>query len=65
MSLLWGVLLLSCSWDLTRAFYNLFLYNTQDGRLKTSTRRKAGAGTHDDISAEAFSPSWDRRATVC
>lgn len=36
--------LLSCSWDLTRAFYNLFLYNTRAGRLKSSTRREAGLG---------------------
>lgn len=36
--------MLSCSWDLTRAFYNLFLYNTRAGRLKSSTRREAGLG---------------------
>lgn len=36
------VLFLSCSLDLTRAFYNLFLYNTQKERLNSNTRLKAG-----------------------
>lgn len=44
MSLPSGVLFLSCSWDLTRAFHNLFLYNTQNERLKANTRLKAGFG---------------------
>lgn len=51
MSLPWGVLFLSCSWDLTRAFYNLFLYDTQNERLKTKPRLEAGVG-----SSKAFSP---------
>lgn len=54
MSLPWGVLFLSCSWDLTRAFYNLFLYNTQNERLKAKTRLKAGVGSSHDFSPEAF-----------
>lgn len=44
MSLLLGVQFLSCPWDLTRAFYNLFLYNTRKERLKTNTRLKMGLG---------------------
>lgn len=36
------VLFLSCFLDLTRAFYDLFLYNTQKERLKSNTRLKAG-----------------------
>lgn len=54
MSLPWGVLFLSCSWDLTRAFYNLFLYNTQNERLKTNARLKAGAGTSHSFSPDVF-----------
>ena len=54
VSLPWGVLFLSCSQDLTRAFHNLFLYNTRNERLKTSTRRKAGVGTSNDLSPDAF-----------
>lgn len=42
MSLPSGVLFLSCPLDLTRAFYNLFLYNTQKERLKSNTRLEAG-----------------------
>lgn len=54
MSLPWGVLFLSCPWELTRAFYNLFLYNTQKERLKTKTRLKAGVGSSKDFSPDAF-----------
>lgn len=54
MSLPRGVLFLSCPWDLTRAFYNLFLYNTQKERLKTKTRLKGGVGSSKDSSPDAF-----------
>lgn len=55
MSLPWGVLFLSCSWHLTRAFHNLFLYNTQNERLKTGTRLKVGVGTSNYLSPDASS----------
>lgn len=54
MSLPWGVLFLSCPWDLTRAFYNLFLYNTQNERLKTKTRLRAGVGSSNDFSPDGI-----------
>lgn len=54
MSLPWGVLLLSCSWDLTRAFYDLFLYDTRNERLKTKTRLEAGVGSSHGFSLGAF-----------
>lgn len=63
VSLPWGVRFLSCSWDLTRAFYNLFLYNTQNERLKTSTRLNAGVGTTRTSLQMHSKSSWERRAT--
>lgn len=65
MSLLLGLLFLSCSWDLTRAFYNLFLQNTQKERLKTNTRLKAGVGTGSNFSPDAFPIFLGKKSTAC